>query len=297
MKINGTHITNGFAEAFDMRATRLVVTAPNLEWAYIAAEQFCGFATSVIACGCEAAVEAEMKTTPDNRPGVSILLFARSGDEVAKQAVTRVGQCIMTSPGSALFSGLDDGKPFNLGRTLRYFGDGHQISKVVGGRRYRRVPVMDGEFLCEDKGFAVAAIGGGNFLIIGTSHAATLKAATAAVAAIKRRRLAVIMPFPGGMVRSGSKVGSRYPKLGASTNHRFCPTLKGVVDTALPAAAEAVIEIVINGLDAESIAEAMRVGIAACTELGVSGGILAIDAGDYGGKLGRHHFKLRKIVK
>ena len=294
MRLGNIRISDGFAEAFDMRATRLLVTAPSLGWARLAAEQFCGFATSVIACGCEAAVEGEAAETPDSRPGVSMLLFARTDEEVAAQAVTRAGQCVMTSPGSALFSGLSEGSPFRLGGALRYFGDGYQLSKFIAGRRYWRLPVMDGEFLCEDKAFTVPAIAGGNFLIIGRDHARALTAAERAVAAIKQRRLAVIMPFPGGMVRSGSKVGSRYPKLAASTNHRFCPTLKGVTDTALPKEAGAVIEIVINGLAAADIAAAMKHGIIACSR---ADGVLAVDAGDYGGKLGRHHFKLREVLK
>ncbi len=294
MRLNGVKISNGFAEAFDMRATRLIVTAPTLKWAEIAAENFCGFATSVIACGCEAGIEGEALETPDSRPGVAVSLFARSSKEVARQAVTRAGQCIMTSPGSALFDGLQEGRSFNLGGALRYFGDGYQLSKAIDGRRYWRVPVMDGEFVCEHQAFVVDAIAGGNFLIIGDDHARALKAAEKAVEAIKKRRLRVIMPFPGGMVRSGSKVGSKYPKLGASTNHRFCPTLKGITDSYLPLPAQAVIEIVINGFTRGEIAEAMKSGIRACSRIK---GVLAVDAGSYGGKLGRHHFKLREILK
>ena len=295
-KLNGVVIRQGFAEAFGMVATRLIVTAPTLKWAKVAAEQFCGFATSVIACGCEAAVEGEVKATPDGRAGVSLLLFARSAKEVATQALNRAGQCVMTSPGSALFSGFrgdekEEMESFALGSALRYFGDGYQITKFINGIRYRRIPVMDGEFLCEDKAFSTKAIAGGNFLIIGTSHKAVLTAAEKAVTAA--RRGGIIMPFPGGMVRSGSKVGSRYPKLGASTNHQFCPTLKGRVQSDLPPEASAVIEIVINGLSEEAIAKAMRAGILAATK---SAGIIAIDAGNYGGKLGKYHFHLHKVL-
>jgi len=305
-KLNGVVIKKGFAEAFGMSATRLIVTASSLKWANIAAEQFCGFATSVIACGCEAAVEGEVKNTPDGRKGVSLLLFARSHKEVASQTLNRAGQCIMTSPDSALFSGFngntnsfggdtDSGgnpmEPFGVGSALRYFGDGYQITKFINGIRYRRIPVMDGEFLCADKAFSTKAIAGGNFLIIGTSHKAVLRAAEKAVTASRMK--GVIMPFPGGMVRSGSKVGSRYPKLGASTNHQFCPTLKGRVQTELPPNASAVIEIVINGLTQNIIAKSMRAGIKAATK---TEGIIAIDAGNYGGKLGKYHFHLHEVL-
>ncbi|MBI4696602.1 MAG: formylmethanofuran--tetrahydromethanopterin N-formyltransferase [Gammaproteobacteria bacterium] len=298
MKINGVFIEDTFAEAFPMKATRLIVTALNETWAGHAARAMTGFATSVIACGCEAGIERVLKPseTPDGRPGIAVLLFAMSTKELTKQLQNRVGQCVLTSPTSACFAGLDAGDPLPLGKTLRYFGDGHQIAKKFGKTRYWRVPVMDGEFLVQDVAYMSKAIGGGNFLILAENQAAALDSSERAIAAMSKVAN-VVMPFPGGVVRSGSKVGSKYKALPASTNHRYCPTLKGVVDSALSADVGAVLEIVIDGLDVESINEATRVGVRAACAPGRKKGVIAISAGNYGGNLGPFHFRLRDILR
>jgi formylmethanofuran--tetrahydromethanopterin N-formyltransferase len=256
-----------------------------------------GFATSVIACGCEAGIERELDPaeTPDGRPGVSALLFAMGGKGLAKQLETRAGQCVLTSPTSALFAGLDEGEQIPLGKNLRYFGDGFQISKRIGGKRYWRVPVMDGEFLCQETTGMIKAVGGGNFLILAESQPQALAACEAAIYAM-RRIPNVIMPFPGGVVRSGSKVGSKYKTLPASTNDAFCPTLKGQTRTELSPEIESVMEIVIDGLSDADIAKAMRAGIEAACGLGAANGIRRISAGNYGGKLGPFLFHLREIM-
>jgi len=293
---NGIRIEDTFAEAFGMKATRVVVTAPNSEWAHKAAVAATGFATSVIACGVEAGIEAELDpgATPDGRPGVAMLFFAVSSKELAKQIERRVGQCILTSPGSAAFAGLD-GEPVPLGKSLRYFGDGYQVSKVIGGRRYWRIPVMDGEFLVQETTGMVKAVGGGNFLVVARSHDAALRACERAIEAM-RRLPNVIMPFPGGVVRSGSKVGSKYKALGASTNDAYCPTLREFTRSALEPDERAVLEIVIDGLTAEDISAAMRAGLEAITSEGSTAGVTRITAGNYGGKLGQFHFYLHKVL-
>ncbi|RYU60926.1 formylmethanofuran--tetrahydromethanopterin N-formyltransferase [Methylolobus aquaticus] len=297
MIINGVAIDDTFAEAFPMKATRVIITALNQRWAYHAANAMTGFATSVIACGCEAGIERELDPadTPDGRPGVSALIFAMGGKGLAKQVETRAGQCVLTSPTSALFAGIHDGDKIPLGKNLRFFGDGFQISKQIGGRRYWRIPVMDGEFLCDETTGVVPAVGGGNFLILAESQAQALAACEAAIAAMKTVPN-VIMPFPGGVVRSGSKVGSRYKALNASTNDAFCPTLKGQTVTALSPEIESVMEIVIDGLSDQDIRRAMRLGIEAVCALGAANGVRRISAGNYGGKLGPFLFPLREIM-
>ena len=281
-----------------MRGTRVIITALNLKWAYHAANAITGFATSVIGCGVEAGIERELSQneTPDGRVGVSVLLFAMGSKVLMQQLETRMGQCILTCPTAAAFSGIDSADMINLGKHLRYFGDGYQTSKLISGKRYWRIPVMDGEFLTEETTGMVRAIGGGNFLVLGTSQTQVLAACEAAIEAMKNVPN-VIMPFPGGVVRSGSKVGSKYPKMFASTNDAFCPTLKGLVKTELGDDIESVMEIVIDGLSFDDIAKAMKVGIEAACSLGVAGGIKRISAGNYGGKLGPHHFKLHEILK
>jgi formylmethanofuran--tetrahydromethanopterin N-formyltransferase len=251
----------------------------------------------VIACGCEAGIERELAAadTPDGRPGVAILLFAMSGKELAKQIERRIGQCVLTSPTSAAFAGITDGEPVALGKNLRYFGDGFQSSKQIGGRRYWRIPVMDGEFLVEETTAVVPGVGGGNFLVLAESQPLALAACEAAIKAM-RKVPNVIMPFPGGVVRSGSKVGSKYKALQASTNDAFCPTIRGITASQLSPEIRSVMEIVIDGLTAPDISAAMRAGIQAVVKLGAAKGIRRVSAGNYGGKLGKFHFRLREIM-
>ena len=298
MIFNSIKIHDTFAEAFPMRCSRLIVTADSLDWAKIAANSFTGFATSVIACGCEAGIEKILKPseTPDKRPGVSILIFSMSSKDLAKQVLDRSGQCIMTSPTSALFSGNSGDKNIKLGNSLRYFGDGYQISKKISKKRFWRIPVMDGEFVCEDFAYQMNGIGGGNFLILANSRINALKAAEVAVSAMKKIPN-TILPFPGGVVRSGSKVGSKYKGLIASTNFEYCPSIRGIIDSKLSYDINSVMEIVIDGISEDDISNSIRVGIKAIVKLGKKSGVKEISAGNYGGKLGPFHFHLKKILK
>ena len=296
---NGVTIDDSFAEAFAMKATRIVITAHSLQWARHAAVSATGFATSVIACGCEAGIERELGTheTPDGRPGIAVLLFAMSGKELARQVERRVGQCVLTCPTTAVFAGIDSGEALALGKNLRFFGDGWQIAKVIDAKRYWRVPVMDGEFVAQETTGMIKGVGGGNLLLLARDTDSALAAAQGAVAAMKLLRN-VIMPFPGGVVRSGSKVGSKYASLGASTNDAFCPSLYGLVaHSELTPETRCVMEIVIDGLTEADVAAAMRVGIAAGVALGAAGGLLRISAGNYGGKLGPFHFHLHQLLE
>ncbi len=321
---NGVAIDDTFAEAFPMKGTRLVITAHDLTWARHAAVSATGFATSVIGCGCEAGIERELSAdeTPDGRPGISILLFAMSGKELTKQIERRVGQCVLTCPTTAVYSGIPDpsgagygarppegarpglgrpgagseGEAVALGKNLRFFGDGWQQSKVIGGIRYWRIPVMDGEFVAQETTAVVKGVGGGNLLLLAHDVEAALAVATAAVAAMRLLRN-VVMPFPGGVVRSGSKVGSKYPALMASTNDAFCPSLLGLVDNSeLTPETRCVLEIVIDGLTEADVAAAMRAGIDAGIAFGAGRGLLRISAGNYGGKLGPFHFHLHRLL-
>jgi len=295
MNIRGVFIEETFAEAFTMRVARLVVTGRSMRWAREAALKLTGFATSVIGCKCEAGIERELAETetPDGRPGISILFMVMSKDDMGKRLIERVGQTVLTCPTTACYDGLPAAPDrVGVGSALRFFGDGFQASKLIGGERFWRIPVMEGEFLVQEKFGMVKGVGGGNFLILARSADAALAAAEAAADAIAGHP-GVILPFPGGVVRSGSKVGSRRIKsMIASTNDAYCPTLRAVTTSALPDTVNSVLELVINGTDADAIASAMRVGIdAACRD-----GVVSISAGNYGGKLGPHHFHLRKIM-
>lgn len=294
MQVNGVEIEDTFAEAFGMIGSRVLITAKNEKWAMTAATSMTGFATSVIACGCEAGVEnlVSPDETPDGRLGVNVLIFAMSEKSLEDQLIRRVGQCILTSPTSACFNNLDGEKKLTIGKKLRFFGDGFQISKFLEGRRFWRIPVMDGEFLIEESFGAQGAVGGGNFLILARDVDCAVVAAENSVEAIKKVKN-VIAPFPGGVVRSGSKVGSKYKFLKASSNLPYSPAARALTKSELSEGVNSALEIVIDGLDEESVASAMRAGIEAACKVD---GVLRISAGNYGGKLGKYHFYLHKIL-
>jgi len=293
MEINSVKIEDTFAEAFKMWGSRLIITALSERWALIAAQVVTGFATSIIGCGCEAGIGGSLPPTktPDGRPGILVLFFTMSKQDMEKHLLQRVGQCVMTSPTSACYNDLRSENNVKVGGKIRYFGDGFQISKLLEKRRIWRVPVMDGEFVIEESFGVKEAIGGGNFLILADGQQDALVAAEAAVDAI-RKVPDVILPFPGGIVRSGSKLGSKYRGQHVATNTAYCPTIRNLVDSALPEGVNAVMEIVIDGLDEKVIQSAIKVGIeAACRP-----GVLGISAGNYGGKLGQYQFHLHNIL-
>ena len=295
---NGIRIDDTFAEAFGMSGTALLITAHDEKWALQAAVTMTGFATSVIGCGCEAAIDHAVSAseTPDGRPGQRVLIFGMSPEALQTALINRVGQCVLTSPGSACYSDFIAEKQLKIGDAIRYFADGWQVSKRINSRHFWRMPVMDGEFVCEARtGLTTDAVGGGNLLIMGAKPENTMRAAEAAVAAMHLVKNAII-PFPGGIVRSGSKVGSKYKTLFASTNEAYCPTLRGIVKTALDPDIANVLEIVIDGLSEATVAASMRAGLAAIIGLGPEHGAVRIGAGNYGGKLGQYHFHLKDLL-
>ena len=227
---NNVEIEDTFAEGFSMWGSRIIITASNTKWANTAASTMSGYATSVIACDCEAAVEREIvpEVTPDGRPGVAVMIFGFSKGKLSESMLNRIGQCVLTCPSTAVFNGLKKEETedwLDIGKSLRFFGDGYQnklrLNDGWGERnRFWRIPVMEGEFLAEEKIGAKKGVAGGNFLIMGSNESSTLIAAEKAIDAIHEVPK-VITPFPGGLCRSGSKVGSKYPFLKASTNtHR-----------------------------------------------------------------------------
>ncbi len=294
LQVHGVPIEDTFAEAFPMTAARALVTADSPRWAEIAGRTMSGYATSVIGCDAEAAIERVLSPdeTPDGRPGVSVLLFAFNREALEKALINRVGQCVMTCPTTACYNGLPIGeKTVNVGGRLRSFGDGFQISKRLDGRRFWRVPVMDGEFTCEELFGTTKGVAGGNILMLGRDPRITLQAAESAADAM-RTCPDVILPFPGGIARSGSKVGSKYKKLRASTNTAYAPMLRGSVASALPDEVRCVYEIVIDGLTLEAVERATVAGLRAACQYDLA----LISAGNYGGKLGPFHIRLTDVL-
>jgi formylmethanofuran--tetrahydromethanopterin N-formyltransferase len=290
-------VSDTFAEMFTLWAGRVLITAQNEKWAQIAGSLTTGFATSVIAASAEAAIERAVPAdqTPDKRPGLLIQIYNRDRFELKHQLMERIGQCTMTCPTTAAFNGLDKTKrTLNVGSSLRYFGDGFQKKTMVGGRKCWKIPVMEGNFIVEDGFGAQEAVAGGNFMIFAETQEAGLKAAEAAADAIRANAPDVIMPFPGGVCRAGSKAGSLKYKLKASTNHPYCPTLKTLVpDSVVPDGVKSVYEIVMNGLSLDAVKNAMKVGVSAAIQVP---GVVKISSGNYGGKLGPFKAYLKDAI-
>jgi formylmethanofuran--tetrahydromethanopterin N-formyltransferase len=292
--VGTTEVADTFAEAFPMRFARVVITAATDAWALEAARSMTGFATSVIGCKCEAAIEMPLaaENTPDGRPGIAVLLFAMDREGVGKRVLERVGQSVMTCPTTACFDGLPGAeRTVPLGRSLRYFGDGFQASKVIAGQRFWRIPVMEGEFLLSESVGVGRGVGGGNLIIGAGEDDAALAAAQAAADAMRGEGIA--LPFPGGIVGSGSKVGALSSKsMIASTNHQLAPTLRvQVEDTLVPDGVGAMFEIVIDGASEDAVREAMRRGLHAAAGAGAT----HVTAANFGGKLGEFHFPLWEL--
>jgi len=294
---NACEIVDTFAEMFPMWAGRVLITADNEKWALTAAATATGLATSVIMSPAEAGLEgiAPSDKTPDKRVGALIQIYNRSRFDLKNQMILRIGQCVMTCPTTAAFDAMPNAKrKLKIGRSIRLFGDGFQRKGLVGDRKVWKIPVMEGDFIVEDTFGVAEAVAGGNLLILAKDKSSGLRAAEEAVNAIKTKTSEVVMPFPGGVCRSGSKTGSLKYKLKASTNHPFCPGLRTVVpDSQLPEGVNCVYEIVINGLTVDSVKRAMGEGIKAAASVS---GVVRISAGNYGGRLGPYKAFLKEVV-
>jgi formylmethanofuran--tetrahydromethanopterin N-formyltransferase len=301
-KLNfGTHsveIQNTFAEMFPMWAGRVLITGESEKWALTAATTATGLATSVIMSPAEAGIEGVVppEKTPDNRVGVMIQIYNRNRFDLKAQMILRIGQCIMTCPTASAFDAMPNAKRrLKVGRSIRLFGDGFQRKGLVGDRKVWKIPVMEGDFIVEDRFGAAEAVAGGNFLILAKDKSSGLQAAEEAVKAIKAKTSDVILPFPGGICRSGSKAGSLKYKLKASTNHPFCPRLRVLVpDSQVPENVNCVYEIVINGLTLEAVKGALEKGVKAAASVP---GVVKISAGNYGGKLGPFKAFLKEALE
>jgi len=290
-------ISDTFAEMFSMWVGRVLITAATEEWASTSASVATGFASSIIMSPAEAGIEKSIPSTetPDGRPGVLIQMYHTLGYMLKAQMLLRIGQCVMTCPTTAAFDamGVASVKRLKIGKSLSLYGDGFQVRDTLAGRRVWKIPVMEGEFVVEERFGVKRGVAGGNLLILAESWRAGLESAEAAVKAMKTVEN-VILPFPGGICRAGSKVGSLKYKLQASTNHPFCPTLREVVsETKTPSNVSSVYEIVVNGLNLESVQKAVGEGVKAAA--GVRG-VVEITAANYGGKLGPYRAVLKELL-
>ncbi|MGA3359089.1 MAG: formylmethanofuran--tetrahydromethanopterin N-formyltransferase [Halobacteriota archaeon] len=295
MKVNGVKIDDTYAEAFPVYVARVLITGATTALAETAAIVATGFATSVIGCSAEAGIDryVQPNETPDGRPGVIIMVVHPSKKQIKSNLIERIGECVLTAATTAVFNALESEETVPV--KLHFFGDGYEYQTTVGGRSVWAIPILEGEFICEETYGVQKGVAGGNFFIYGETQGSALLAAQAAVGAIKSVE-GTITPFPGGIVASGSKVGcptySTFMK--ASTHHRLAPTLKDKIpDSFVPDGVKSIYEIVICGLDEGVIAEAMKRGMHAAAH---AQGIKSISAGNYGGELGPFKFDLHQIL-
>jgi formylmethanofuran--tetrahydromethanopterin N-formyltransferase len=296
MELNGVEVEDTFAEAFPIKIARVLITGATKRWALVAALETTGFGTSVIGCPAEAGIEKIVSgdETPDGRPGVYIQICTFGYKTLEQQLLQRLGQCVLTAPTAAMWNGLPNAeKQFDMGFKLKFFADGFESETNIGGRKAYKIPLMQGDFVAEHNIGAQDGIAGGNFFILAENQMTALAAAESAVDAIAEIE-GTITPFPGGIVGSGSKTGAnKYKFLKATTNEKFCPSLKGKVEGSnVPADVNGIYEIVINGLDQKVISESMRAGIKAAVKIP---GVKKISAGNYGGTLGPYKFNLNEL--
>lgn len=297
-------IDDTYAEAFRSLYAEVLITARDRRWLDEATQAATGNASSTILCDCEAGVDRyvgpggdESFATPDGRPGAVVQFhvprFRKDRVEALERSLlVRLSQNVLTCPTARCFNLLDTDPFFKLGRKIALFGDGHQRRIVRFGRRLWSIPIMGGEFVLDRRFGFRDGIMGGNLWFLAESEDASIEAACRAADAV-RATAGCVLPFPGGIAASGSKAGSRYKFLIASTNHPFCPTLRDKLgaESQLSAGVQSVMEIIINGRDLETVAAATHAAIEAAKD---TPGLVRISAGNYGGRLGKSFIPLRQ---
>ncbi|TFG96772.1 formylmethanofuran--tetrahydromethanopterin N-formyltransferase [Candidatus Thorarchaeota archaeon] len=296
MEINGVPIDDTFAEAFSMHMNRTIITAYDEDWARTTALETTGFGTSVIMTPSEAGIEYVLKPeeSPDGRPGVRVIFATGSKEGIQQQLLARLGQCVLTSPTACAYDDTPDvSELYPVGKMIAMFGDGHQVKKgPIDGRVLWMLPRMSGTFVIQESFGRTKGVAGGNIIYFCKDVESGMTSGKAGVKAIESVEGAYT-PFPGGLVGSGSKPSSRYKALRASTNERYCPTMKGIVpDTYVPKDSNFVVEIVINGLTEQAVAEATK---AAILEVCKHKGVIKISAGNFGGALGKFKIHLHEL--
>ena len=296
--VHRAEIEDTYAEAFRSIYAEVLVTARDRVWLGHAVNAAAGNASSSILCDCEAGLDRYVGPdgTPDGRPGAIVQFHVPRfhkdrAARLERSLLIRLSQNVLTCPTTACFNFLDEPTFFKLGRKIAFFGDGYQFRAIRFGRKLWVIPILSGEFVLERRFGYRDGLMGGNLWFMGASADAALLAAQKAVQAVQDIP-GVIAPFPGGVAASGSKAGSQYKFMVASTYEAFCPTLRDKLgeQSKVPAGVVAIQEIIINGRDLPAIAHATQAAIAACVD---TPGLLKISAGNYGGRLGKSFIYLR----
>lgn len=302
-------IVDTYAEAFRSIYGSILVTARDAKWLNNAVFNATGHASSTIMCDCEAGVERyvgpgsaalggdESIVTPDGRIGAILQFhvprFRKDRKEALERAMMqRISMNVLTCPTTRCFNLLDTEEYFRIGRKIAYFGDGHESLIEKFDRKLWQIPTMGGSFEIDRRFGFQNGIMGGNLWFLGATEDAAITAAEKAAQAADET-MGVVTTFPGGVASSASKAGSKYKFLFASTYEKFCPILKEKLgdQSGVPEGVQSIMEIIINGKDLESVAQATYNAIDACAE---TPDLRQISAGNYNGRLGKSFIYLHR---
>ena len=298
-------IQDTFAEAFDGLYVRIMVTADDEETLRKAAEDATATPSAVIG-RLEGGVEKWLsgKETPDKRRGAILQLWKglEKGkplesvvERFEKELSYRIRQDILVKPFTSVFDALSV-KPedrMDMMERVGHCGDGFEWEKQLYGRRMIVVPVMVPDFLIERYVGYARGVSGGNFWMMCRTKKAVSEAGKAALEAIGKVE-GVITPFD--VCSAGSKTETKFPLIGPTTNHPYCPSLREKLgrESLVPDGINYIPEIVISGVSMRAVKDAMKVGIEASLTVD---GVVKVSAGNYEGKMGEYKIHLRELFQ
>ena len=304
-------VDDTYAEAFRSIYGEILLTARDEKWLRHCVNAITGHSSSTILCDCEAGVaqwigldgpgsrSSTPLSTPDGRVGAVIQFhvprFRKDRREHLEQVMlARISQNALTCPTIRCFNRLETDDYFKLGRKIAFFGDHHQFRDTRFGKPGWVIPTLGGEFFLSRRFGFQDGVMGGNLWFFGATDDAALEAAEKAAIAAEATP-DTILPFPGGVAASGSKAGSSYKFLIASTYAEYCPTLKAKLGAAskVPDGVVSIQEIIINGQDQNSLNVATAAAIRAAAD---TPNLLRISAGNYGGRLGKTFVHLHEVL-
>ncbi|MEM2816578.1 MAG: formylmethanofuran--tetrahydromethanopterin N-formyltransferase [Candidatus Bathyarchaeia archaeon] len=297
-------IEDTYAEAFQGVYCRVIVTADDEETLVRAAEDATATPATVIG-RIEGGVEKWLSTreTPDGRKGAVLQFwgiidpkkpFSESLKKFEVELSYRIRQDILVKPFTAVFDALNasEGK-LDMMERVGHCGDGYEWTEEKYARTVIVVPIMVPDFIIERYIGYARGVMGANFWIMCKTKEAVKEAGRKALEAIHEVE-GVVTPFD--VCSAGSKPETRFPWIGPTTNHLYCPSLRKKLgaDSKVPEGVGYIPEVVINGVSLEAVKQAMRAGITAAAKVK---GVVGISAGNYGGKLGDYRIYLRELFR
>jgi formylmethanofuran--tetrahydromethanopterin N-formyltransferase len=295
-------VEDTYAEAFEGLYCRVIITADDKETLHKAAEDATS-TPSVVIGRTEGGIEKYLgkNETPDKRIGALLQFwskidedkpFEKSLERFEKELSYRIRQDILVKPFTALFDALPkaEGK-LDMMERVGHCGDGYEWIEKRFGRQMITVPIMVPDFQIERYPGYSRGVSGANFWIMCKTKKAFYESGRKALEAIGKVE-GVITPFD--VCSAGSKAETKFPLIGPTTNHLYCPSLKKKLgkESRVPEGVRYIPEIVIDGVSLDAVKKAMRGGIEAASRVN---GVVRISAGNYDGKLGKYKISLREL--